>query len=542
MYSCFSMKLRTPRTATVWAIFASVFYFLCFPRFDIPVFSLIFFPCLLLCVHALESRKQAVMLGFLSSTVIALGGEHWVLYGARNFGLPFPMALGLMLVFCLIAAPQALVFLIIGERVCRRMERLPLSLRPLFWASLYVALEYVAHFIKIFPDNLGNTMIAYLDIAQIASLGGVPLLSFLPLFLGASFYYVGKAGRQAWPSVAIAGLLILSSALWGRQERIAVAGIPSEILRVGLIQANMVDSEKLLADATTKTAARAAINSLVGRLLEKTRVLAESNPRPDLVLWPETAYPMDFPVSNESGDMNGYVLGYSNLLENRVRLAKVPLLFGGYVKNLNREFNAGILLGAAGDVEAVYKKRGLLIFGEYFPFEDWFPSLKKINPRMGNFSRGPGPLPIPFPWKGGTIQIGVSICYEALLPEYMRGYVTTGARLFINLSKDSWFGDTFEPWHHFQLSELRSIEHRIPMIRSTNTGLSGLVLPTGEVKLLSAPFHEAYQVLEVPLQLTPRTTIYTLLGEWFAWLTIAVSLGLGILGLRREIRSRRSSG
>jgi apolipoprotein N-acyltransferase len=199
-------------------------------------------------------------------------------------------------------------------------------------------------------------------------------------------------------------------------------------------------------------------------------------------------------------------------------------LFGGYTSELQKDYNGGILLGAKGEVLDTYKKQVLLIFGEYFPFDDWFPSLKTLNPMMGDFGRGPGPVPLKFPWKGGNLLLGVNICYEAILPEYMRGYARNGTRLIVNLTKDSWFGDTFEPWQHFQLSQLRSVEHRIPMVRATNTGLSGLVLASGETKILSAPFHEAYEVIDVPMLATPRFTLYTALGEWFAWLAVLSSI------------------
>jgi len=315
---------------------------------------------------------------------------------------------------------------------------------------------------------------------------------------------------------------------WGSFERKAIEALPTEILRVGLIQHNMDDAEKAFA----KIPAREVVATIVGRLLEKTKMLAEQNPKPDLILWPETAYPMNFSSSSFSGRGGSFAYGYANLVKPAVAQSGVPVLFGGYESELKLTYNSGILLGGNGERLASYRKQVLLIFGEYFPGDKWFPSLKNINPMMGDFGRGPGPLPMLFPWEGQSLPLGVNICYEAILPEYMRGYAVAGVRLFVNLTKDSWFGDTFEPWQHFQLSVLRSIEHRIPMIRATNTGLSGLVLPTGETKILSEPFAEAYSVLEVPLLKNPRVTPYTLFGEWFAWLTILASVGMWLFSRR----------
>lgn len=511
---------------------AGVSYVLCFPRFDLPALSVLFLPALLFSIHALENRRnQAVFLGFLLSTMVAVGGFHWIVYVAQNFGeMPFPAALALLAGFCLVAAPQMLAFMVIGQWIRFPIERLPLFARPLFWAGLYVALEYLAHFFKIFPENLGNTLIHFLSLAQLASLGGAPLLGFLPLFFGASLFYLRKEGARAWPSCAAAIAILVGAHFWGQHEIQAVNARPADVMRVGLIQHNMDEAEKSFA----KTSARDVIEIIVGRLLEKTKDLALTAPRPDLIVWPETAYPMTFPTFGSLSKGGSFANGYANLVSGTVAQAGVPLLFGGYLSELRFDYNAGILLGANGQMLTAYRKQELLMFGEYFPFDTWFPSLKELNPLMGNFGRGPGAVPILFPWRGGQLPIGVNICYEAIIPEYMRGYAQAGARLFVNLTKDSWFGDTFEPWEHFQLSALRAIEHRIPMVRSTNTGLSGVVLPTGQTKLLSEPFQESYAVLEVPVPINPPQTLYTRLGEWFALLMVFGSLGLGFYARKRR--------
>lgn len=520
------MRSRLPHKATGWAILAGISYVLCFPRFDAPVFSLLVMPFLLLCLHALQSRAQAVKLGFLLSSMVAWGGFHWIIYVAQNFGgMSVPFAVGLLLLFCIVAAPHMVAFLVAGHALRSHAERLPAAARPLLWAALFTGLEYLARFLKIFPEHLGNTLVSHLSIAQAASLGGVSLLTFLPLWIGASVFYVRKSGTAGLPSLAASLLLAAGLQVWGSAERRAVEALPTETIRIGLIQHNMDDAEKSFAQVPV----REVVAAIVARLLEKTHELAASSP--DLILWPETAYPMSFSLQGDAKTL--FANGYANLVSDAVAKAKVPLLFGGYEQDEGKDFNAGILLSPDGSRLTSYRKQVLLIFGEYFPGDQWFPSLKKLNPMMGDFGRGPGPVPLLFPWKGGFLPLGVNICYEAILPEYMRGYAKAGVRLFVNLTKDSWFGDTFEPWQHFQLSVLRSIEHRIPMVRATNTGLSGYVTATGETRTLSVPFREAYEVVELPLLKEPRPTLYTRLGDWFACLTLVISVGFALWARRR---------
>lgn len=492
-----------------------------------PALSVLFMPALLFSIRALESRKQAVKLGLLLSAMVAWGGFHWIIYVAQNFGqLPLPVAVLLLCLFCFVAAPQILAFLLIGERARFWVERLPLFLRPLFWASLYTGLEFLARFVKIFPEHLGNPLIAFLPLAQAASLGGVSLLSFLALWLGASLAYLRLSGKRALPACAASLLVPVLISVWGTREIDRFRELPTTPFKVGIVQHNLDEVEKLALFSSS----REAIDSVIRRLLSFTENLAAT--RPDLILWPETAYPITFPGRSDTR-AGPFASSYADLVKQKVREAGVPLLFGGYETNGERDFNSAILVDGSGVPKTSYRKVVLLMFGEYLPFADWFPSLKQLNPQMGDFARGEGPLPLPFEWKNRKIPLGVNICYEAILPEFMRSLAQNGAKVFVNITKDSWFGDTFEPWQHFQLSALRAVEHRIPMVRITNTGLSGVVLPTGESHLISAPFQEAVETVTVPVTDEIAPTLYSRWGEWFAWLSILSAIGLGALAYRK---------
>jgi apolipoprotein N-acyltransferase len=525
------MNLRLTQKAPLWAILAGISYVLCFPRYDLPFLSVLFLPLALFSIHNLKSARQAVALGFLLSAMVAWGGFHWIAYVAQNFGqMPFPVAIGLLCLFCLVAAPQMVAFFGLGYFARGPVERLPVMARPVFWAAAYVFLEYLARFLKIFPEHLGNTLIAYPAIAQGASLGGVSLLTFLPAFIGAALFYVRKVGgRAAWASLALSVVLILGVKSYGNKRLEAIAAEPSETLRVGFVQHNMEEVEKI----AQRTSGTNAFDQIVTRLVSKNRELSEGARRPDLLLWPETAYPLVFPTPS-GRSRNWLAEGYANLIRANISELGVPLLFGGYETNGQQDFNAAILLGADGAVRATYRKFALLVFGEYMPFADWVPALKTLNPQMGDFGVGAGPVPLPFRHGEHDIPLGVNICYEAILPDYMRAMRVNGARLFVNLTKDSWFGDTFEPWQHLQLTALRSVEHGIPMVRVTNTGLSGVITPTGATQLLSLPFREAYAVVDVAVPLNPAPTVYTRLGEWFAWSCLLIALALGTWAFRKR--------
>jgi apolipoprotein N-acyltransferase len=513
------MNLSVTRKAYLWALVAGISYVLCFPQFDIPILGIFFLPAFLFSIHNIRSKKQALAIGFLLSSMVAWGGFHWIIYVAQYFGqMPLPFAILLLCLYCLVAAPQMVAFALLGFRFRYAIERLPLWFRPIFWACLYVGLEFLARLVKIFPENLGNTWIAFSGISQVASLGGVALLSFIPLLIGAAIAYVKREGKIALPTLFTSLVIVSLAHFWGNFQIQKFENLPLKTLKIGIVQHNMDDAEA----AVQRTSALHMINTIITRLLDRTDALAKQ--KPDLILWPETAFPTTFPTGVPK---TSSAFGYANLVKDLVRQNQVPLLFGGYETDGDFDYNAALLLdGTSGEVLSTYRKNVLLIFGEYFPFLSWFPSLRSLNPMLGDFGRGPGPVPLYFSNANAPngIKLGVNICYEAILPEYMRGYATAGTHIFVNLTKDSWFGNTFEPWQHLQLSQLRSIEHRIPMVRATNTGLSGTVSITGKTKLLSNPFEEAHEVVEIAYLDPPQPSLYTLWGDWFAYLSLLLSL------------------
>ncbi len=489
--------------------------------------SLLVMPCWIFAIRDLRSRRHALGMGFLLSAMVAWGGFLWILYVTQYYGnLPFAAALTLLLLYCLVAAPQMVAFFFLGERLRFRIERLPLFLRPLYWAALYTGLEYLAHFLKIFPENLGNTLIAFLPLAQAASLGGASLLTFFAVWTGASLAYTRLAGRRGWPSLAAAVAVLVAAYAWGQAEiqRLETAAVAGPALRIGIVQPSTPEMEKL----SERMPIREALSVTLRHLFVGTEKVAAE--KPDLILWSETAYPLQFSAPGPDAHA---LQGYANLVTGMVKRTKVPLLFGAYEGEGTLDFNAAILLGQDSAHVGSYRKQVLLIFGEYMPFSGLFPALKGLNPQMGDFGRGRGPYPLPFSYSGGTVPLGINICYEAIMPEYMRSLARNGAQVFVNLTKDSWFGNTFEPWQHFQLTALRAIEHRIPLVRSTNTGLSGVVLATGKTQLLSDPYVEKAEVFTLPYSANPKPTLYTLLGEWFAWLCLGISVGFTVWAFRK---------
>ena len=105
------------------------------------------------------------------------------------------------------------------------------------------------------------------------------------------------------------------------------------------------------------------------------------------------------------------------------------------------------------------------------------------------------------------------ICYEAIVEEYVAKAARLGGRLILNLSNDSWFGNSLEAEEHFDKAVFASIETRLPQIRSTNSGISALILPNGEIVEATKKMTEASVLYQVPI-MEPIPTIYMKWGDW----------------------------
>jgi apolipoprotein N-acyltransferase len=140
-------------------------------------------------------------------------------------------------------------------------------------------------------------------------------------------------------------------------------------------------------------------------------------------------------------------------------------------------FNTALLTGASGEVLSGYDKIELLLFGERIPLADTFPAIRRWFPRTSTFTRGESLAHL----RLGELTFLPMICYEDILPAFVRRlWRSSGpASVLVNLTNDSWYGDSHEPLIHLALASFRAIETRRALIRATNTGISALVDPLG---------------------------------------------------------------
>ncbi|MBO4121437.1 apolipoprotein N-acyltransferase [Cupriavidus gilardii] len=300
----------------------------------------------------------------------------------------------------------------------------------------------------------------------------------------------GHDGRDAALSSRLAvplGLVVLLGAGWLLAGRAWTEPV-GEPLSVRLLQGNVPQDIKFEAAGIARS------NTLYRDMITAAPA--------DLVVTPETAFPLilqDMPPEIALA-LRQFSVGTGT-----------ALLFGAAGADSPVDFTNSVF-GIGPDMKGLYRydKHHLVPFGEFIPWGfRWFVDMMKMP--LGDFRRG-GLAQAPLPVRGVTVA--PNICYEDLFGEEiartLRGQPQP-ANVLVNLTNLAWFGDTIALDQHLQISRMRALETRRPMLRSTNTGMTAVVAPDGSVQARLATFTTG--TLSAQVQGTRGLTPYVRVGN-----------------------------
>ena len=460
---------------------------------------------------------------WLFGTVAYAGGFYWIAYTLSEFsGFPLPVASIFATIFW---GWQGLQFALMLWIVRRAREN--------GWsATLAVPAAYVATeaiFPMLFEHYYGNGLYRMPILTQIADLAGPEACTGLVFLVNGAIYDVLYAATRKQPvprigpAVAIASVIFTLGYGSMRLSQVEEFDAHAERLHVALVQPNLG-----LFD-------RWQDPGVADRIRQMTVALQDEDPAIQLFVWPESA-------------VTFWLDGVTTLHRTLLRDVRVPVIFGGIrhdeVGGREVDRNTAFLADAGGRIVDTYDKQYLLAFGEYLPFGDTFPVMYEISPMSGRFSPGTSVDPIEMARPGGDpddpIRMSALICYEDIVSRFVRHAVAeSNPDFLVNITVDTWFGDTQEPWVHLTLATFRAIEHRRWLVRSTNSGVSAFIDPAGRVVANTPTFEQASLVNDVRLG-TMGTTLYELLGPWLGWLSLLLSATI-VLRKRSKLQPGKSS-
>ncbi len=260
------------------------------------------------------------------------------------------------------------------------------------------------------------------------------------------------------------------------------------------------------------------------RQIAYTNADSDTGPRPDLIVWPETAIPVLLEDASAS---------FATITK---AADGIPVVLGVQNRQGTRYYNSLVYLDDKGQVADRYDKHHLVPFGEYVPFGDLAAQfgIHGLAAQAGaGFSAGPGPQILNIGGIGKALPL---ICYEVVFPQDVGG-ANQRPDYLLQITNDAWFGTNSGPYQHLAQARMRAIEQGLPMIRVANTGVSAMIDPWGRITA-DIPLGEAGFV-DAILPSPRDPTLYAHTGDTPVIVLLLIA-GIGLFGLQSRGIQRNS--
>jgi len=286
------------------------------------------------------------------------------------------------------------------------------------------------------------------SIAPIGGVFGVGLIASVMAGLICAFVLANNRQRI--------GLVIIFAGLWGISACLGLLRWTyaiGEPFQATLIQGNIAQEFKWASDSREKT-------------LEIYADMTRQHWDSKIVVWPETAVPVYYHKLKDT---------FFAELEAEAIATNTDVLVGLPVMDFStdRYYNGLVSIGGH---HGVYRKRHLVPFGEFLPFQPVSGFINDIFKfPMANFSAGQDDQAI---LHAAGYPLAASICYEDVFGQEFLTYLPQ-ARYLVNVTNDAWFADSLAPHQHMQMARMRALETGRYMLRATNNGISAIISATG---------------------------------------------------------------
>jgi apolipoprotein N-acyltransferase len=481
----------------------------------------------LLALDASRSASAALRSGWIMSVAFSAAVFAW-------FGVAFATYTGvgatIGVVALLAAAPlmqaQFLAFALVRHVVARRHGAL---LRALAGAAAWTATEWLMP--KLLGDTLGHGLFPSQPMRQFADVGGAAGLTFLLILcneaLAVAITHLRRAGlRAALRPLALA--LAVPAALfgYGTYRLTTLAPMTEATLRVGIVQSNLYDYERMRRELGAYAVVRTVLDTHYGMSQE-----AIDRHRVDALLWSETVYPTTFahPKSADGAMLDNEIFRF-------VDTVRVPLVFGTYDLDESGEYNAAAVVEPGKGLLGFYRKTNPFPLTEYVPAWLEGPWFRRLMPWTGGWRAGDGARVFSLQLADGReVPAMPMICLDDVDGDLAIEGARLGAQVVLGMSNDSWFNEhPVGADLHLAVAAFRSIETRMPQLRATANGISAAIDTDGTVLAATAMGERTVLIGEVRLGPPPKT----LMVLWGDWLGRASLVGLLLLFFFNALRVR----
>ena len=438
---------------------------LSYPPFNFGFFAWIALIPLFYSISKEEKVINKAFFGFLSSFSSNLIILNWM---GLNSGTSALVAIISYLSLSLYLTIFWVAFIISIHFIPKKME---LFLIPISWIFFVEFLRNIGPLAGPWM-NLSLTQSEYIRIIQLASIE-VHAISFIVICFNLILYRVLIERNTVFLKyfiVILCSILLFGNYHVNKQNNRSV----EKLVNLSIGQPSIFPDEKWNPNLRLRNLA--IMDSLLTKSLEE---------KADIIIWPEVAV-TSF-LANNSYDR----IRYQNKLSGAYLITGIPER--KTIDGINQNFNSSIILKPDGSFDT-YQKIFLVPFAEYVPFfKNWITKMNQFDD-IGSFYPG-SEYKI---FNINDFKASILICYDSSSPNIVETMVDNGAEMIFIITNDSYVGQ-FMPYQHFQLARLRAVEQRVPIIQSANTGISGVILPSGKILYRSKLNERIVHTMEVPL-------------------------------------------
>jgi len=497
-------KLKLPSAGLTVSFFlaaaSGIAQVLLFPQFRIWFLAPVAVTPLLVAVVREETMRTRFLLGWLAGAIYWAGTCYWIYDVMHRYAyLPAVAAAAIFLGFFVVKGLHLGVFAVIAGPLLRRSWAVPAA------AFAWVAVEGSHQYLAFTWLQLGNAGVSMSVLARLAPYTGVYGLSFAFAMMNVALALVvlRRPRRDlAWlfPLALLYVLPELPPAQPGYHP-------------VRLVQPNVHPDQMLQWNSQRQREHLARMRDL------STDAADAMDPTPpELLIWPEYPVPAYY---FEDPAFRSYMADLARQTGAHVILNAIAFRDG----EGRQPLNSALVLSPEGELLSHYSKMFLVPFGEFVP---WPFSLfiEKITLQAGDFVPGDEVVVTPV----DDHKIGTFVCYESVFARGVRRFVAGGAELLVNISNDSWYGDTAARHQHLLIARMRAVENQRWLLRATNDGITSVIDPGGRVTVQLPSFQQG--VLSAHFDYLSGLTWFARFGEWFWWLSILATVCFWVVSRR----------
>lgn len=346
--------------------------------------------------------------------------------------------------------------------------------------ALWVAYEYINNLLSIHATffNISYTQADALPVIQLVAVTGIWGVGFLLLLVptvASLQLWPHEARRSRWTIAGFAVLALVAMLAYGGWR---LQQAPTSVVRIGLVS---------LKDRGLRPLSSAEGEARQARYMDAMQRLVGEGAK--ILLIPEASF----------GTSSATVPAFASLANERnvTVAAGIAFHFGASdARNMLSVFEPDATS------PATYSKHHLLLGLEQFVPGDSFTMLD------------------------GKPRIGLAICKDMDFHDIGHAYAARRAQLLLVPASDF----EVDGWLHSRMAVVRGVESGFAVARAARAGRLTLSDDRGRVVAeASSEQRDAELVGDLPLRDT--TTIYSRLGDWFAWLDLVILAGVLVVAV-----------